>query len=553
MKKISGFRFLLILIVSLGLFLRFVALGDNPSGFHADEAAYGYNAYSIIQTGKDEYGKSFPIVLKSFGDYKPAIYSYIDVPFVYLFGLTPFAVRFPSALFGSLTVLLIYFLALNLTASRKVAIISAFLLAISPWHLALSRTTSEVVISLFFIMLMSYALLTLEKRFSRLWMFVALLSGVFAIGTYTASRFFVVIISFLFFAFSVYKKRKYSAKNKYALYVMITLLVFGIIYSTIASVSRFSQISIFTDSETKLVLEEQIREDEGTHVMVTRFFHNKLVNYSRTTLGNFGQYFTLDFLFLNGGAPQRLAVPNAGLFYFWTAPFLLIGIYQAVRRRNRYLSLLLAWWVLTLIPVAFTFDESPNLYRAAVTIPPILILSALGIYEFFNYIKVKRFAKFILAAVILVGIYEFLYFHHQYFVHQNLHRPWYRGFAYKALVKDLNKFLPSYEKVLITKSKSSPYIYILFYDKFSPKRYQEIGSPRDLDHRGIDKYYFASHDCPLNAGINGEDLPQGDKSILYVNNGNCLVPKNARLLSDIYWEDGTIAFRIVEFVGEPVR
>jgi len=112
-------NFLLLLIFFLGFVLRFWNLGNIPSGFDADEAAFGYNSYSILKTGADEYGKILPLTLKSFGEYKPALYSYLAIPFVYFFGLTPFAVRLPSAIFGSLTLVLFYFFISNLFKDKK--------------------------------------------------------------------------------------------------------------------------------------------------------------------------------------------------------------------------------------------------------------------------------------------------------------------------------------------------------------------------------------------------------------------------------------------------
>src|SRR3989344_1369248 len=96
--------FFLAIIFLFALALRTVNLGDHPSGLTWDEAGLGYNAYSILKTGRDEFGTFLPIVFKSFGDYKPGIYVYLTVPSVAIFGLTEFAVRFPSALFGALAV-----------------------------------------------------------------------------------------------------------------------------------------------------------------------------------------------------------------------------------------------------------------------------------------------------------------------------------------------------------------------------------------------------------------------------------------------------------------
>src|SRR5438270_5115493 len=104
-------KFLLIGIILLALLLRFIALGNNPPSLTWDEAAWGYNAYSLGIDGKDEFGRFLPVdFLESFGDFKPPVYAYLDVLPVKIFGLTEFATRFPSALFGVLTVLITYVL-----------------------------------------------------------------------------------------------------------------------------------------------------------------------------------------------------------------------------------------------------------------------------------------------------------------------------------------------------------------------------------------------------------------------------------------------------------
>src|SRR5687767_8336851 len=101
---------LLLLIVILGLFLRVYKIDSVPPGLTWDEAALGYNAYSISQTLKDEYGNFLPLTLTSFGDYKPAFYAYLIIPFMLILGLTEIAVRLPSVLAGTGFILVVYFL-----------------------------------------------------------------------------------------------------------------------------------------------------------------------------------------------------------------------------------------------------------------------------------------------------------------------------------------------------------------------------------------------------------------------------------------------------------
>src|SRR5271154_1886478 len=135
---------LLTLVVLLAAFLRFYQLGINPPSLTWDEVAWGYNAYAVGIDGKDEFGHFLPYTsFISFGDYKPPVYAYLTVIPVWLFGLTEFAVRFPSALFGTLTILVTYFLVKEIfqghETTRKykeyIALMSALVLAVSPWNI----------------------------------------------------------------------------------------------------------------------------------------------------------------------------------------------------------------------------------------------------------------------------------------------------------------------------------------------------------------------------------------------------------------------------------
>jgi 4-amino-4-deoxy-L-arabinose transferase-like glycosyltransferase len=142
-------NWILIGILVLAAVLRLWNLSNVPSHLTPDEAALGYNAYSILETGRDEYGQLFPIIFKSFGDYKPGLYIYLTVPSVAVFGLNEFAVRFPSALAGIMAVWLIYLIVrLLFTENKRLATISAFIMAVAPWLIHFSRGAWEANVSL---------------------------------------------------------------------------------------------------------------------------------------------------------------------------------------------------------------------------------------------------------------------------------------------------------------------------------------------------------------------------------------------------------------------
>src|SRR5260221_12079057 len=148
-----------ILILSIAILIAIITrgykLGSAPAGLYLDEAGQGYSAYSILKTGKDEFGKSFPIVFRSFTDFKTPVYVYLIVPLIPIFGLTKFAVRFPSFFFSILTIPVLYFLIMSFRVKSRnplnlVALISCLLLAISPWHILFGRTNFECNVALFF-------------------------------------------------------------------------------------------------------------------------------------------------------------------------------------------------------------------------------------------------------------------------------------------------------------------------------------------------------------------------------------------------------------------
>src|SRR3990167_1153704 len=160
----------LIFIIILATVLRFYQLGQNPPSLNWDETAHGYNAYSILKTGRDEYGYRLPLSFRSFDDYKPPIYTYLVVPSIVIFGLNDFAVRFPSA----------------------------FFLAISPWHLQFSRVAFETNSAIFWSVLGTWAFLRglrSQKIKMTCWMSLAALAFGANLFMYHNARVFIPIFT----------------------------------------------------------------------------------------------------------------------------------------------------------------------------------------------------------------------------------------------------------------------------------------------------------------------------------------------------------------------
>jgi 4-amino-4-deoxy-L-arabinose transferase-like glycosyltransferase len=94
----------LVIVFVLAIIIRFTQLTQIPSTLNRDEAALAYNAYLLMKTGRDEWNRSWPVSLESFGDYKLPGYPFLLLGSFRLFGVNDFAVRFPSAVAGVLLV-----------------------------------------------------------------------------------------------------------------------------------------------------------------------------------------------------------------------------------------------------------------------------------------------------------------------------------------------------------------------------------------------------------------------------------------------------------------
>ena len=184
----------LILIILFAIFIRCYQLGTVPAGLINDEADIGYDAYSILHTGRDQWNTFLPLTsFKGFGDNRPVLYAYFVIPSIAIFGATPLGIRFPSAVFGILSVIAIYFLVKKLF-NERIGLVVSLLLAISPWAIGLSRVGIESNVALFFLLLGIYILTNIKK--SVYYLFIAIFCFVLTLYTYTAYTLFIPLFLF---------------------------------------------------------------------------------------------------------------------------------------------------------------------------------------------------------------------------------------------------------------------------------------------------------------------------------------------------------------------
>lgn len=544
---------ILLIILLLASWLRLYNLSNFPVGLHGDEASIGYNAYSLLKTGRDQDGRFLPLTFDQFGNFRAAGYHYFDVPFVALLGLNTLAVRLPAALFGILSIIVFYLLVAELFENKHLGLFSAFLLAILPWHINLSRASSESIIAMFFVLLGLWLLFRelKEQTPSYRWLSVGTLSLIISIFCYHASAIFIpLFLPFLFlFTLIIYKPTKIKVFESLIIYVILIASV--ILFLTIGGgKGRASQVGLLNIPEGTKALKIAMDEEGTLNPILTRFYDNKLYFFGRLFLTFYSDHLTGEFLFVNTGLPVRYKIPFTGNLYLVGAPFLLIGLAILITeglKKKKYIYLIpVAWLFLGLIPAALTWEDLPNVVRSSLAIPALMIITAFGFFESLLLLKGKWKTILIIGSSLML-LQNFLYFYHNYFWRLKVHEPWHRSAAEPDLIFNVIRLSKNYSKIVMTTQNNNNLIFYLFYTKFDPATFQRLGSPREHDGLVFQNLIYTYSDCPIRGN------PQSDAAYsneLFVDKPECPTPRNSQIVAEIRTPDGAPAFKLVKLLKE---
>ncbi len=531
------------LIIILAAILRLISLGSNPPELTWDEAAWGYNAYTLGIDGRDEFGRFLPVTyLESFGDYKPPVYAYLDVLPVKVLGLDKFSTRLPSALAGIGSVFFTYFLVLRLFPNSKkkylYALFSSFVLAISPWNIMLSRAAFEANVATFFIISGIWALLAglQEKKWLLL---LASILLVVPFYTFNSPRvflpiFIVVLALFLW-------KKFFSRKKQMILAIVLGIILLAPLVPFLLSPQakiRFDEVNIFSDPNLVKTSNQEISNDHNA--WWSKIIHNRRVFYTQAFIQHYLDEFNPSYLFFKGDYNPKFSIQTTGELFIWCIPFFIIGLVLLFRQRKEYWWIIPLWLLIGLIP-ASTARETPHALRTEVVLPTYQIIIAYGLVEFILFIKdkkIKRYAsgKILIALLAVVMLFEMTKFIHSYLTHYPYEYSQEWQYGYQQSIDYVKSVQGNYDQIDITDSLGRPYIYYLFYLKTPPAIYRkEAVINRDafgfVTVESFGKYYFAS---------NLQGLPNQNKKVLYIDVPN-EVPVDARIQRKFYNLDKSVA------------
>ena len=544
----TKFFIFLLSIVALGAILRLFGLSNFPPSLNWDEVSHGYNAYSILKTGADEWGKVFPMFnFRAYGDYPLPLNLYFTIPFIFLFGLTEFAIRFPQALLGILTIISTYFLAWGLTKNKYVGLVSSFLVAISPWTLFTSRFVVQSNLSIF--LLVTGVALFAHRKKKKYFLPLSLILLFLTLFSYHSTRIFspLLLVGLIF----LFKK---EFANKVVVFISVIFFVVTII-AFINPESRARSKWVFLINESAI---NKIVENRGKSKLpyaVKRIIYNRPTYFVTEFTKNYLGYFSPKYLFLSGGTQYQFSVPNHGLEYLINLPFFYIGLLllfiKLKKEKDKNIKLLLLWLLLSPIPASITTEKFAVL-RSSTMIPLVEIITAIGLIYVLALVKTKKKLLVILYSfltVVLVARYLSIYFGSYVRDYS-----WSWQYGYKEVANYIKANYDKYDKIIITKKYGEPHEFLLFFLKYDPGKYRNNPNLIRFFQSDwywvdrFDKFYFVNDwqakEMKLESGGSIDCLVPSAKSLLITSPGNS--PNGWLNIYTINFLSGEPAFEIYE-------
>ncbi|MCJ7805559.1 phospholipid carrier-dependent glycosyltransferase [Patescibacteria group bacterium] len=551
---------LFVFTVILAFALRFAYLDKFPPALNWDEISHGYNAYSILKTGADQWGQKFPLVnFRAYGDYPLPLNLYITIPSIVVFGLNAFSIRFPHVILGVLTVVATYFLALGLTKRRGLALLASFLVAVEPWTLFTSRIVLQQNVSIFLLVTAMAAFFNWHK--SKYLLPLSLVSLFLSLFAYHSTRIFSPMI--LVAAVIIYRQDFKSLFKKggflFALLISVVLSFLVLAAAIIlepSSRARGQWLFIINQSAVNKIIEN--RNNSKLPVLISKVVYNRPTYFASQFTKNYLEYFSPKFLFLNGGTQYQYSLPGFGLSYLINLPFFYLGLLILLKRAkdSTDYQFILVWLLLSPIPGAIT-NEHFAVTRISTMLPLPQILSALGAFFVFDYLNKKTAGKYksILVALYLIGIY---FFAESYLINYFIKYPrtysWSWQYGYRQAVEYTKANYSKYDKIIVTKKYGEPHEFFLFYWPWDPAKYQNDSSAIRFFQSGwywvdrLDKFYF----------VNDWQIPKSGQTFVLESKGSvdctiskCLLitgpgnyPSEWKKLETIKFLDGNPAFEI---------
>lgn len=431
-----------LIILALGIAIRFIALGLLPYGLNQDEASAGFDAWALLNYGIDRCGNSWPVLLESWGSGQNVLYSIIAMPFIALFGLSELTFRIPMALSGSLTLFIFWRLARR-CRGELFGLAALFCLAFCPWHIMASRWALESNLLPTMLLLGIYLVVVSREKH---WLLVAA-AAVFGLSLYAYGTAFFFLPLFLI-VMTVWLRRDLRYSSFFTALAVFVLIALPIGLCQFINLAQLDEIHILGITLPKLTQARQMSTSifgGGSAVLTLRDNFGTLVKILKT--GS-------DGLNYNALSPW-------GLFYPFGLPLIFVGLAVSLGTRKDYPLETPMRWALA-ISLLCALMINGNINRLNMLWLPMAYFMAVGFYS------VCRLLRVFSAAAIAAVLACFLLFAFDYsgcFGRDGTEISYFPGLG------DAIEYAASLEPESVYISSSyvnAPYIFALFYTETPP-------------------------------------------------------------------------------------
>lgn len=550
----------LILSLLVGLILRIWRINDLPFPPNDSELFFGYYGWSLLHFHTDEFGTRWPINFPSIGDFKYPGLAYLNILPAAIFGLSFITARFWSVLTGIVLIPVIYLFSLLIFKSKPAALASAWLLALSPWSIVLSRIGYEnhvaMVLSTIGLTLLLLSYLKLDelgsfyKKLSsyvikrrKIFLIMSAVFLAFASFTYAAERMFIPLM-LLFLLALTFNKNSELVKARKVILLFLVVLTTIIALSLIPWQNRGRSSAIIynnLNSQEANRQQELIQESGLSPVRVPVILTRLMVNKYRIMLfhlaDRYVNHFSPEFLFFSGDTSYE-RIPDTGQLLLVEIILLPLGFAFLFNRKFQPLAFVVLFWLL-IAPIPSSITDGGVVNRASLMIPPLVLISGLGAGYLISIRGKLR--NFILFLLILGFIASASYSLYQIFVIKPIHQAWYTEVVNQEMVNEVLKMKNNYLGVVIPKDE---YIFFLFYGKIKPADFIANSDIIPLNRQNpwdrVDRYsnihFKMSTDCP----------ESGKENVLYLCKGEN-IPQNSKVINVIRYRDGVPAYTFLTF------
>ena len=440
----------------LGIAVRTYALGHIPPGLNQDEASAGYEAWALLHHGIDRNGYHNPVHLVAWGSGQNALYSYLAMPFIAVFGLEVLPVRFVSWAVGILT-LFVFHACVRRISGAAVALLALFVLAVSPWHIMLSRWALESNL-LPGVFLCGVWLLVCAA--DRPWMLTGSFAC-FAVALYAYGSAYLVVPLFLVLS-SGYLLYHRTVRLHVLAVAAATFVIVAAPIAWFVVINRFElaplQTALFTIPRLTAV---------PRFTTVTSLFGD---TSSASAIENGARFLRL---LISQDDPRIFnQIPGFGYGYSFGPALalfgLLVAIGHAVRARGHLSTVFMLLWFVTGALLGAVY-VTPNINRVNLLFLPMIFFTAVGIAAAARWLgaRSRRVGLVLVGAVLVVYVLAFARFATTYFTEfpEQSSPVFFEGLG------DAIRFAASGTDgpICVTGRANAPYIFVLFYTRADPK------------------------------------------------------------------------------------